>query len=64
MTHGGQIVMSHAAHHKLLASAGPDAPLSLGARVVSLGKFELPDVPNGMHPHHGATSQTRRRSNG
>jgi class 3 adenylate cyclase len=57
MTHGGQIVMSHAAHHKLLASAGPDA-LSLGARVVSLGKFELPDVPNGMHPRHGATSRS------
>jgi class 3 adenylate cyclase len=61
MTHGGQIVMSHAAHHKLLASAGPD-PLSLGARVVSLGKFEMPDVPNGIHPP--SPPGARRRSDG
>jgi class 3 adenylate cyclase len=44
MTHGGQVVMSHAAHNKLPSTT--DAS-SVGSRVVSLGKFEMPDVPNG-----------------
>jgi hypothetical protein len=59
MTHGGQIVMSHTAHDKITnspaaASTGADASSAeatsgggLTGGVVSLGKFEMPDAPNG-----------------
>lgn len=41
MTHGGQIVMTHAVHAKAVS----DFP---SKRLVSLGAFELPDTPGGM----------------
>jgi hypothetical protein len=53
MTHGGQIVMSHAAHDKIVnvAAAADDgsasAASSFGGRMVSLGKFEMADVAHG-----------------
>ena len=41
MTHGGQIVMSHAVHAKV-----KDAD-TVTKRLVHLGKFEMPDAPGG-----------------
>jgi class 3 adenylate cyclase len=43
MTHGGQIVLSHAAHAKLSTDVG----LKDNLRVVCLGRFEMPDAPRG-----------------
>jgi class 3 adenylate cyclase len=41
MTHGGQIVMSHAVHAKV-----KDAD-TVTKQLVHLGKFEMPDAPAG-----------------
>jgi class 3 adenylate cyclase len=46
MTHGGQIVLSHAAHAKL----GTDVGLKDNLRVVCLGRFEMPDASRGTYP--------------
>jgi hypothetical protein len=51
MTHGGQIVMSHAVYAKVkgsdLVGAGKSSGGQLQKRVVSLGRFEMPDAPQG-----------------
>ncbi|NEJ84116.1 hypothetical protein GR268_47650, partial [Rhizobium leguminosarum] len=52
LTHGGQIVISHAAYLKV-KHAEPeivDASDNLRKRIVGLGKFEMPDAPNGTPP--------------
>ncbi len=43
MTHGGQVVMSHAVHAKWCEGTN----LREAKKVVSLGKFEMPDAPQG-----------------
>jgi class 3 adenylate cyclase len=45
LTHGGQIVLSQAVYEKVKATAasGP----TYKSRLASLGKFEMPDAPNG-----------------
>ncbi len=52
MTHGGQIVLSHTVHNKIKESADPQQQEEDGQSrprrtLVSLGKFEIPDTPQG-----------------
>jgi class 3 adenylate cyclase len=71
LTHGGQVVMSHAAFQKVKGS--PELAAQLGGSdgqqeqqqelkkgsVVGLGKFEMPDAPNGTnHRTHRRTRNT------
>jgi class 3 adenylate cyclase len=69
MTHGGQIVLSHAVHARLhldeqaAAAAGNDeaataapAPVDLRERLVAMGHFEMPDAPSGAPLRHVTSS--------
>jgi class 3 adenylate cyclase len=54
MTHGGQVLMSHAAYRALTkghAAASGEPALQLPAvdtsRILKLGTFEMPDAPQG-----------------
>jgi class 3 adenylate cyclase len=50
MTHGGQIVLSHTVHNKIKDSAEPQQEGGQSRprhTLVSLGKFEIPDTPQG-----------------
>ena len=54
MTHGGQILMSHAAHRMLTRGNGSaEAPASPVDKknILKLGTFEMPDAPNGTALH-------------
>jgi class 3 adenylate cyclase len=65
MTHGGQIVLSHTVHNKIKESADPQQQEEDGQSrprrtLVSLGKFEIPDTPQGTtHTPLYAQAQTR-----
>jgi hypothetical protein len=68
LTHGGQIVMSQAAFNKVKDSAelaalvGGDGQQQLKkGSVVGLGKFEMPDSPDGMHSTHNAHETTHTK---
>jgi class 3 adenylate cyclase len=67
MTHGGQIVLSHTVHDKIKdvgagnkAAGEGEAQQEKPRTLVSLGKFEIPDTPQGTHTYalcrtsHGA----------
>jgi hypothetical protein len=45
LTHGGQIVLSQAVYEKIKATAAGGHPHK--SRLRSLGRFEMPDSPNG-----------------
>jgi class 3 adenylate cyclase len=65
LTHGGQIVMSHAAYLKVKHAEPEHQELSesIKKRIFGLGKFEMPDTPNGSSRFSALCSTSFATSN-